>query len=304
MPTILTRDSHTMLIPRRRPLVSPLGLLLLLAVLAARPAQAGAGDETQSVVMVSGGSAAIDVSVNPALITSVFLPEPVTRILASDQKHFAVRAMGNAVVIKPLTSNPSIQANVVVTSASLNLTLVLRVTDEPAAAQAQIVVKKAEVEAALEKRIDAEVARRLAASKAAMQTHIRQAIGLGLAQRFDVRVLRAADRNGDNVIVRVPRRVRVGRDSYVSVTIQNRSSRPFALARAEILAAGHDLSAGLIFEGKVARGPVLGTVAPGARADAILIARDVDRIKTETATLILSEAGGRRRVRVGGVDIR
>ncbi len=295
-----------MRIPRNTPQLALSALLLLVSSLnnAHADGPEGGDEPTGSVVMVSGGSAQVEVTVHPSIITSLLFPEPVKRVLASDQKHFAVRTMGNAVVIKALRADPTIQANVVITTATLSVTVVLRVTDNASAAQPQVAFKKAEVEAELEKRVEREVARRMAATKAAMNSRVREAIAVRVAQRFEARSLRAVERNGDNIIVRVPRRVRVGADTYVFFRIQNRSDRTYQLARVEVVAAGHDLAGGVVFDGKPARGPILGEVPPGAAVEALVIVRDVNRIKTDAATLVVSEAAGRRRVRVRGVEIR
>lgn len=278
--------------------------LLCLLVSATAHADDRAGRATSTEVLVSGGSGQVEVLLHPSIITSLFLPEPIKRVLASDQKNFTVREMGNAVAIKPLVADTKLTANVVITTETLTLTVILRVTDDAREAQGQVTFKRAEVEEELQKRIDAEVERRLAASQAAMKKQIEQAIGERVFQRFESSTLRAIERNDSHVIVRVPRRVRVGADSYLFFRIQNRSDAVYKLARVEVIAAGHDLAGAVVVDGKTAHGPVLGEVAPGGSVEALVVVRNVDRIKTSSAELTVSEAGGRRRVRVEGVEVR
>ena len=287
--------------------MKPIAYSLIAALcLLATPARGDdrSGRAASTEVLVSGGSGQVEVLLHPSIITSLFLPEPIKRVLASDQKNFTVREMGNAVAIKPLVADPKLTANVVITTETMTLTVILRITNDPREAQGQVTFKRAEVEQELQTRIDAEVEKRLAASQAAMKKQIEQAVAERVFQRFESGTLRAVERNDDHVIVRVPRRVRVGADAYLFFRIQNRSDAVYKLARVEVVAAGHDLAGAVVFDGKTARGPVLGEIPPGGSADALVVVRDVDRIKTPAADLTVSEAGGRRQVRISGVEVR
>jgi hypothetical protein len=285
-----------------------LASIIIAALAVALPVEAGADAPpraTSTDVAVPAGGGQYEIRVNPELITSLFLPEPIDRVLASNQKDFTVRQMDDtSVAVKPNKADPKLTGNVVITTASLRITVVLNVVDDPAEAHAQVNFRKAEVEEALQKRIDAEVERRLAEARANIEREVERRIAARIYQRFGQDRLTAVERNSDNVVVRVADAVHLGSDVYLRFEIQNRSGSVYRPTRIAVKSGGKDVGGTVVFAGKVARGPVLGEVPAGGRATALVAVRGTDDLAEDEVSLELAESGGKRAVRVGGIRVR
>ena len=288
----------------KRALIIITSIMCGLAICALSPAanadERRAGSEP---VLVGPGGGEFTVTTHPSLITSLFLGEPVKQVLASDQKNFTVRKLGNAVAVRPRVVNRALRANLIITTATMRLTILLRVTDDAKQADAQVVFRKASVERDLQKRIDAEVKRRMAGERARLKNDVERAIARRVYTRYGQRVLHAIERNNANVIVMVPRVVWVGNDAYVFFRIHNRSGRAYQLARVRIVADKRNRAGTVVIVGGVAKGPVLSRVNSGDKVSGLVVVRGAAKLKRKRLSLSVAEAGGKRSVAVEEIDL-
>lgn len=254
-------------------------------------------------VVVAGGGGQYEVRLHPSLITSLHFSNEVERVLASNQEDFTIRQMGNAVAIRPNRADTAATGNVIITTESLRITVILKVVDAAADAHAGITFKVAEAEEELERRIQLEVERRLTAERTRLAERVQQGIAEQIFAGFEARRLRAIERNGANVIVKVPEVIRVGDDAYLRFTIQNRSGSTYRLTDVTVTAGDDDRAGLVVFDGRRVPGPMLGQVPAGQSADAIVVVRDAGTIRGPVA-LEISESGGARAVRVKGIELQ
>lgn len=280
-----------------------IGSIAIAMALATAHTRTHADEPPPTEVVVSGGAAQVELATHPKLITSVFMPDPIDNVLASDKENFTVRRMGNAVAIRPKRVDTTLRASVTIVSKTLRITVLVSVVERPGDAQGQLTIRKAEVERELQERIDREVEQRLAAARAQMGDEIEAAIAVRVFRRQEEHRLGAVDRNG-NVILRVLRLLRVGDHAYLRFSIQNRTRSTYRLHRVRVVAGADAIGGQVVFAGALAQGAVLGTVAPAATREALVVVRDADQVAGGTITLEIAEAEGQRAVRVGGVRVR
>lgn len=282
-------------------IISAVALLAPLGALADNPPQA-----TSTDVSVPAGGGQYEIRLSPELITSLFVPSKIERVLASNQTGFTVRQMDDtSVAVKPNKADPKPTGNIVITTEDdLRITVLLTVVENPAEAHGAVTFRRAEVDEAFAKRVDAEVERRMAAARAGIEREVERRLAARVYQRFGHERLTAVERNGDNVIVRVADAVYVGGDVYLRFEIQNRSGSTYRPTRIAVESGGKDAAGTVVFAGKVARGPVLGEVSAGGRATALVVVRGVDDLGTGEVALEVAESGGKRAVRVGGLRIK
>lgn len=103
--------------------------------------------------VLEGNVGAFEVIVSPAYVTVFYLPEPVTKALASDQRNFSISIMGDTVALRPLTNGKASTANLAIETASLRLSIILKVGSAEEAVS-QVVFTRAEDKATFERRVN------------------------------------------------------------------------------------------------------------------------------------------------------
>src|SRR5262249_35814490 len=88
---------------------------------AARPAPNRTVD-----LRVTGDGGSFEVGVNPEVVTSFYLPEPVARVVASDQRRFELKAAGSSVTVRPRPGDGGARGTINIDTGSLHLTVVLK----------------------------------------------------------------------------------------------------------------------------------------------------------------------------------
>lgn len=294
-----------------------LALALAAATRTAHAQGPHAGYRELLVDVNKGGT--FDIEVHPAIVTVLYFPGVVRSAIASDERRFSVKVMGDSVVLRPVQNVPAdTQANLTLATEAFKVSVMLRIAARPSDAVAQVFFReRAEVEA-FNARVAAEVER----------------IHRGLAEHYEQRqrgldreVLRETEsniierllrrhaildlgriaRNDHNVIVRVKRGVWVGNELYLYFEIQNRDSAPYQLAAVQVMGyePRQDHAGALEFRASE-RPPegLLGLVPVDERGHGIVCVRDADRLAGEPITLTVSEPRGRRAVHVEGIRWR
>jgi hypothetical protein len=164
------------------------------------------------------------VLVHPDFVTVVYLPDKIEKALASDTQSYEVKPIGaTSLAIRPLKADAK-PANLALATASIKVSVVLRMAQSRDAAMTQVTFKRADVEAELERRIAEKVKARTAeleAKVAAMQQQMdaelpKLADGLIAARILQRRDLRTLERD------RAQRRQRRGRDQGRAVPRRRR----------------------------------------------------------------------------------
>jgi hypothetical protein len=251
-----------------------LAALLASSTLAAAQTRRAGGASQEFFVEGSGGG--YEVPVSPTFVTVFYLPEPVTKALASNKRDFRIDIVRDTVVVRPLKDSPGLTANLNIDTKKLKINIVLRV-GAPDDAVSQVIFTRAEAKA----QIDRKVAEALAPLKAALEekerdvdARIRAAaqaeIAQGMLAEFELVHLSAITRSGDNVILRVPRALRMGGDVFLYFTIQNRGDVPFVLESAMLHQDGKDVPAARVAFTPASDGAI-GKVESGQRGSGVLV---------------------------------
>ena len=235
---------------------------------AARPS----GASVEFFVERSGGG--YEVTVNPQFVTVFYLPEKAIRALASNQKDFVITILKDTVVVRPTKDEPGLTANLNIDMKNLRISVVLRV-GKPEEAIAQVIFTRAVEKAELEKKVEAALAplrAELEAKQKRFGEEVRaaadEAIADAMSRAFVVQDLDATARDDANVVVRVPRTVRIGDSIYVQFSIQNRGSTPYLLRETTAVQDGRPVGGRTSFQ---PRDGALGKVAPGERGRGVLV---------------------------------
>ncbi len=188
-------------------------------------------------------------------------------------------------------------------TAELKLTIILKVTNDPAKAVAQVVVKKEDAEREFQRRISIEVDKQLAIHERELKAQFEVELAERVAQHTAMHEHRNAERNSDHIIVRVTQLVRIGDRGYLFFTIQNRSRQSYRLASVKVIGAGGDMAGTVVFAGKAASGEVLGEVQAGGTAAVMVAVPALLQLSKDAVDLQISEPRGARAVRVANVDL-
>jgi len=288
---------------------------LALGVLAA-PVQAQDSGQARTILVDEGGS--YEVLVHPDFVTILYLPDKIDKALGSDTTSYEVKPIGtNSLAIRPLKADAK-PANLALATASLKVSVVLRIAQSRDAAMTQVTFKSADVEAELERRIVEKVKARTAeleAKVAAMQQQMdaelpKLADGLIAArilQRRELRKLDAIERNDDNVVIETKDVLFLGDDAFVTFEIENRNRAPYRVATVVMLDGARDTAGVVRFTSDAAEtagAGVLGVVRPGGRGKGIVVVRRVADLIGKRLTLVVAEPGGRGKVTVDRVVLR
>lgn len=303
------------------PLHPPRALAVLIAVglglgLAAHPAAAQDSGQARTILVDEGGS--YEVPVHPDFVTVFYFPDKVVKALASDTVAYEVKPIAStSIAIRPLRADAK-PANLSLATETIRVSIILRIAASREEALTQVTFKRADVEAEVQRRIDAGVKTRTAeleakidAMQKAMDAELpKVADGLVAARllaRYDDRKLDAIERNDQNVVVEVSRAVYVGDDAYLMFSIQNRDRAPYRLASAAVLDGTADRAGLIRFVGdatEAASEGVIGVVRPGGRGVGVVMVRRSAELTGRSLTLAIAQPAGRGKVTVGRIVLR
>lgn len=233
------------------------------------------GASQEFVVEGSGGG--YEVLVSPTFVTVFYLPEKVTRAFGSNQKDFRIDMLRDTVVVRPITNQPGLTANLGIDTKKMKINVVLKVAANPEEALSQVIFTRATAKAEVDKKV-AELVDPIKADyeakqrdlEAAVRTRAQDEIAEAMLREFQLAHVDGITRNGDNVVLRVPRAIRMGEDRYVYFTIQNRGSVPFVLASATLKQDGKELAGARVRFAPRAEG-LLGKVDAGQRGAGVIV---------------------------------
>lgn len=260
-------------------------VVVLALGLVAAPAARADGEQSRTILVDEGG--AYDVAVHPDFVTVLYLPDRITKALASDPAGYEVKSIGaTSVAIRPLRADAK-PASLAIATESIKVSVVLSIAKDRGRALTQVTFKRADVEAELARRIAAAVAERtaaleaeVAAARRALDAELPARVDAAIAQRVlrrrELRELDAIERNDANVIVRVTSALYLGDDVFLGFEIQNRDDAPYRVAAVGVL-DGTAVKSGLAqltsTAAETAGRGVLGVVAPGGRARGVVVVR-------------------------------
>jgi hypothetical protein len=279
-------------------------------------ARADDAGQSRTILVDEGGS--YEVPVHPDFVTVFYLPDKITKALASDPKSYEVKSIGaTSLAIRPLKADAK-PANLAIATESIKVSVVLTIAPKRSAALTQVSFKRADVEAELNRRLDEAVAERTAALKAEvaaleqaldakLPALVDAALAQRLAQRREVRKLKATERNDDNVVVRVTEALYLGDDGYLVFEVENRDRTPYRLASVQVLEGDHD-KAGVArlasSATETAAQGVIGVVAPKGRGTGVVHLRRIDDLLGKSLTLVIAQPKGRGKVTVGRIVLK
>ncbi len=290
-------------------------IVLSLCALSAADSTADTGHPSSMVVVVDEAGGAFDVAVHPDYMTIVYLPGSDIEVMNADEALFPSVIVDSSVIIRPEPEVPGdARGNLGVTVGEMKLNVMLTVAESPDTARGQVFVKKRTEVERFEARVKAEVSRRYAAAKAyferrqrGLDREVMRRTEAIIAERLlgrhkQVRIGRR-ERNDDNVIVHVERGVWVGDELYLFVEIQNRSGRPYRLAKVAVTGGdGRDRAGIARFGSGVAPDDgIIGMVPARKRGRGIVRVRGAEQMKGQSLALAIREVGGGRAVKVAGI---
>ena len=134
--------------------------IIIALALGAGPAVAQDSGQAKTILVDEGGS--YEVLVHPDFVTILYLPDKLEKALGSDTTSYEVKPIGaTSVAIRPLKPDAK-PANLALATASIKVSVVLRVSQSRDAAMTQVTFKRADVEAEVRRCIDEGVAARTA----------------------------------------------------------------------------------------------------------------------------------------------
>ncbi|MEZ4403926.1 MAG: DUF2381 family protein [Kofleriaceae bacterium] len=302
-------------------LVPCVASLVVVALVAGAPTAAhaqGAGQvgQAKTILVDEGGS--YEILVHPDFVTVLYLPDKIDKALASDTQSYEVKPIGaTSLAIRPLKPDAK-PSNLALSTATLKVSVVLRLAQDRDAAMTQVTFKRADVEAELARRIDAKVQERTATLEAKLAELRRQmdaelpkvADGLIAAralQRRELRKLSAIERNDANVVVETTDVLFLGDDAYLVFEIENRNKAPYRLATVAVQDGPTDVASVVRFTSDAAEAAgagVLGVVRPGGRGRGVVVVRRAADLLGKRLALVVAEPGGKGRVTVDRIVLR
>lgn len=295
-------------------LAAAVGLTAGFAV--AAPTAHAQGSQAQVILVDEGGS--YEVLVHPDFVTVVYLPDKIEKALASDTQSYEVKPIGStSLAIRPLKADAK-PANLALSTASLKVSVVLKMAPTREHAMTQVTFKRADVEAELERRIAEKVKERTAALEAkvaAMQAQMdaelpKLADGLIAArilQRRELRTLNAIERNDDNVVVETTHVLYLGDDAFIVFDIENRNKAPYRLAKVAMQDGTRDAAGVVRFTSDAAEtagAGVIGVVRPGGHGKGVVVVRRAADLVGKPLTLVVTEPGDKGKVAVDRIVLR
>ena len=285
-------------------------------VLRARPLAAQESSQARTILVDEGGS--YEVMVHPDFVTVIYLPDKIEKALASDPVGYEVKPIGNtSLAIRPLKVDAK-PGNLALSTATIKVSVVLRIAPTREQAMTQVTFKRADIEAEVQRRIDEKVALRtadleakIAAMQKAMDAELPKVadglIASRLLQRREVRKLNAIERNDDNVVVEATEVFFLGEDAYVVFAIENRNKAPYRLATVQLNQGATDHAGVVRFvsdASEAAGAGVIGVVRPGGKGQGVVVVRRSGDLLGKRLDLVVAEPEGRGKVVVDRVVLR
>lgn len=280
--------------------------LLVLAVASAVPRDAAAQpSQARTILVAEGGS--YDVSVHPDFVTVIYLPDAIEKAIASDPAGYEVKPIGaTSLAIRPLSRDAK-PANLALVTATVKVSVVLRIVASRDDAMTQVTFKRADLEAEMRRHVDEAVRERTAALEAriadiqramdiALPALAEEMIITRLLRRYVHRAQRAIERNDEHVVIEALEAVTIGDDTYLLFAIENRGRAPFRVTRVELRDHTRNRGAGARVAGDAAEAPgpgVLGVIRGGGNGRGVVVVRRTAAARLGSLTLVVDGTGGR-----------
>jgi hypothetical protein len=292
--------------------------LLALALVCGVVSAVAADESAQSRVILVDEGGSYEILVHPDFVTVVYLPDKIVKALASDPQNYEVKSIGStSLAIRPLKTTAK-AASLSIATESIKVSVVLKIAESADQALTQVTFKRADVEAEVQKRIDAAVAERtkeLEAQVAEMKKGLdadlpklaEGVIAERVLARREVRKLKAIERNDDNVIVRVTQALYLGEDAYLVFEIQNRDRSPYRLASVQVMVGDQDKASTVRFSSTAAESAgkgIIGVVAPGGRGNGVVVIRHSAVVLGKSLSVVVAQPKGRGKVTVDKVVLK
>ena len=292
-------------------------LLVLGLLLGSAAARADVADsattEAEHLVPPQGG--AFEIPIHAGAVCILSFPEKMSSKALVSTLDYEIKAWGDdGVAVRAIKDNakPATLALATV-SGAIKVNVTIRVVSTKQSALTLVRFKAASADEAFKAAVESEVkkqtdvmAAELATAKADVDKRIRDRADAEMARRLlkrlEVNKLSTHARNDDNVIVHVQRAVFLGEDAYLVFQIENRSGAAYRLASVDVTAPGGKSHAG---PARLASGAVdtddsvIGVVAAGTRAEAVVVLRQVDEVLGKSLALTVSGPEGRGTIKVG-----
>jgi hypothetical protein len=265
------------------------------------------------VYEVSGEGGAFEVPVHRGYVTLLHFPDKVVRAFASNQEDFDVYPYKDRdVVTVRARTDRQVDGNIVVITESIRVSLHVY-TAGKREALFQVFFRHKDREDERRAQVAREVDRRVAAaekafaaSRAALIAGARRRaeaeLAASLLKRIEERPLRVADRNDQNVVVRVQRVLWIGDDAYLFFEVQNRDLSIYRPSTLGVTAGERMVGTAVRFAGEQAAELGEAAVPAGERRAGVVALPGAEKLRGRMLTMTVAEAGGARRVTVS--DIR
>jgi hypothetical protein len=226
--------------------------------------------------VVEGSGGGYEVTLSPTFVTVFYLPEPVSKAIGSNQKDFRIDILRDTVVVRPLKNEPGLRANLSITTRKLRINVVLRVgkADE---AVSQVIFTEAGEKQEIARKVEEALAplRAALAEKeknldALVRERAQDEIAASMLEEFELVHLAGITRSNDNLVVRVPKAVRLGGDLYVYFAVQNRDTAAHVLDAVTLAQEGREVAGARVTFTPEAGGTV-GKVEAGQTGRGIVI---------------------------------
>lgn len=269
--------------------------------------------KAESEYLVPPGGGAFDVVVHAGEVSILSFPgEKLASSALASSGDFEIKAWGtDGVAVRPNGKTTTATLALATVSGAIKVNVTLRVVPGKEPAQGLVRFKASTVEDAFAARVKDEVAREiaplkeeLAKTRETVDQLVRERAERTIADRMLRRLewveLNTHERNDDNVIVHVDGATMMGDDGYVFWTIENRSAKPFRVARAEVIYNGKPLDglARLFSSGIDADPAVIGVVLPRTSARGVVLVRSTRQVKGNEVALEVSDPSGSGAIRV------
>ncbi len=289
-------------------MIKKVWILVVLALIAGRASAQSKPVGASQEFVVEGSGGGYEVLVSPTFVTVFYLPEPVTRAFGSNQKDFRIDMLRDTVVVRPVKNQPGLTANLGIQTKKLKINVVLKIASDTEQALSQVIFTRGEAKAEIDKKVAAAL-EPLKAELDAKQRNLdelvrnraQDEIAEAMLRDYELARLEAITRNGDNVVLRVPRVVRMGEDRYLYFTIQNRGSATYVLQSAELTQDGKPVTVRVTFSPRT--DGVLGKVDPGQRGAGVIVVPAGQLRPGRTVEVAVQEGKKNEKLSIGGLRI-
>lgn len=257
--------------------------------------------------LVAPGGGAFDVPVRIEEICILTFPDELTMSAIKSSEMFEVNAWNkDSVAVRALPKATTATLAIVTKSGAVKVNVTLRVVGRDVDAFTLVRFRAVSAEEALEARVAAEVAKRIAPMQAKLDevakkleetivTRSTRAVQDASLVRADTLSLGAHGRNDQHVVAHVERALLLGDDAFLFFEVENRSPAPYRLVRAQVLAGGVVVSQDPRLRAAAPdKDPaVLGVVRAGASVRGVVTLRGISKLRKKSLTLALADVGGK-----------